>query len=699
MDTTQLVKILTSSNAAERFTATQKLVALLNTDDGSASLVTMLKGQISAGNLNSGWAIANSVATISSTLMQFVPEIGPIAGRAMVSMWQVVMSVKNGTDITKNVDKTSQVITAYKTLIKASIDTAIETYDSEALHTAYEGASTYLTAYTAALSVFLANPTVASNQDTLKDSLSNVEKQYATIIAACNKETHAVAELYMYAMCASIRLSLLRDACLHGVEWGYTAEYITTYFLPQFTTCLKEYTNHCIDTYKTAVTNLKTAAAASDVNLFNTINTLRNGMITYVFDLVAVWPLLNPTKFPDGVNIPQRTRLLMSDVVGLPVNPDKLGTKDYYTATFDQIHNIMISQNYYLYRGEHDKFASQADETGNRLLWIQNSFKTGYTNEGLPSWASTNTQVGPPGGVDPIDTTKYPIKSIGFSDIAEETIKIYADIIPRSFECSIGGDITGGPFDNHQAVLDGNKDIILGTENSWHCAVDQYNFPNMKTPFSYQTVAVENTYINIPYKIPWNQCLITSYQFPGHHLYHPFGLGVNKDPMVRPGGTMDSACIAFAPLGLNNSNYVYNGMGATLLDPIKKDSMSGVTFIEDSFMPGLPEVVIAPGGSIVYKLDPIWLGMKMFYLRFIVKATTATKLHIDWNDTSYDIDVPVSDVFDVLDAGTVPAIILAPLNPPQNKFTLSVPAGSAALSIRSIILLSTAKDAIPCSIL
>ncbi|GAM19325.1 hypothetical protein SAMD00019534_025000 [Acytostelium subglobosum LB1] len=686
MNSAKLLTILTSNDSAARFAATKLLVDLLNKDDGSAQLVAILKAQQQAGSMTSGWSIANSVATIAGTLVQFIPEIGPIAGRAMISMWNVLFSFKNGMDINKNSDKTSQVITAYKTLIKATVNRAIGVYDSEALHAAYEGASTYLKAYTTALSVYLRNPSVENNKETLRIAIFEAEKQYANIIAQCKKESHVIAELYMFAMCASIRLSLLRDAILRGQEWGITADYIATYYQAEFTKCIAEYTKHCTTTYKAAVDKLK-SSTTSDVNLFNTITDLRNAMITYVFDLVAVWPLLNPAEFPEGVYMHQKTRLLMSDVVGLPVNPGAINTKDYYTATYDMIDQKMHEYQYYLYRGEHDKFCSQADETGNRLLWIQNSFKTGNSSPNLPSWASPGTMLGPPGGVSPISTTTSPFKTIGFSNSVQESIVIYADIIPRSFECSVGGDITGGPFDNNEAKRNGDFAVLLGTENSWHCAVDQYKFPNMPTKFSYEKDAVQDHYINLPYAIPFLNNIITTYQFAGHCIYHPFGLGINKDPMVRPAGTMDSACIAFAPIGLNNFNYVFNSKGATYLDPIKWSFHTGVTFVEDSFMPGVNECIVNAGCSITYKMDPTFAGSKVFYLRFIVRTKVASKITVSWSTSNYDIKVPVCTIYDVLDAGTLPAITLSKANLEQNKFTIKVPAGSAPLSLRSIILL------------
>ncbi|GAM23887.1 hypothetical protein SAMD00019534_070620 [Acytostelium subglobosum LB1] len=311
-------------------------------------------------------------------------------------------------------------------MVQSIVDQSITIYDNESLIALYKVASTHVIKYATDIRNLKAAPANTQLRTELRETINLALDNLDQGVEMDSKQTYAVSELFMYMLMATTRLLLLRDLCVNGTAWDVPAATITSSYMPELRNCIASYTKWCVDTYKVGYNKLK-ADNADDVNLFNKLQQYRNYMITQVFDVVSLWPFLNPNQFPKGAVQMQRARVLLSDTVGCPVGTT-IGP-NYYTAKSSDLEKLVTSNKYYVWRGDHEKLYLGKDEMLTRFITISNGFHNRNS-------ATVRRDTTVPGS-----EIVVPEESVGSSESANEKVTITYDIIPRAFALSVAGSI------------------------------------------------------------------------------------------------------------------------------------------------------------------------------------------------------------------------------------------------------------------
>ncbi|GAM24370.1 hypothetical protein SAMD00019534_075450 [Acytostelium subglobosum LB1] len=606
--------MLSSNRLDDRVKASTDFFKLFVDKDYSTELYALLE-QTAA----SGPSLMNILFNIALGAVYCIPEIGNFVALGMATIWTVLQ------EVSKKESNTSELVTTFKKQIQAMVDRSINIYDSETLLAQYKHCSTYVVKYAADVRNLKKKPADAKLRTELRETIKLALDNLQQGIELSSKQSSAQSELYMYTLMATTRLLLLRDLVANGTSWDIPAASITSSYKPELKSCILNYTKWCVNTYTSGIDKVK-AGVADDVNLFNRLQQYRNWMITNVFDVVSFWQYLDSTKFPKGVVISEKTRLLLSDTVGCPVNTPGGVNYDYYTATCTNLLANLATNKYYIFRGEHENLYLTKDEVKHRFVTISNGFRK---NVNLQTITKDSTVTNP--------TAVNTEDKVGSSE-SEEKVTIRYDIIPKSIEMSIAGSIKCVDDINCASWDSGSLVKKCQAEFSWHRRMNQFKFPNIDHSKDYFMVTEayaggrsgNEARYNYVKNLPYNQNSASTLSQPYHKVQAIWSWGVNMDQNVRAAGTVDSAFVSFAPVELFMRNWIYYQAPAHAFDAVKYDYLNG-SMEQEYFGPGMAALCLKTGNNATYNFMPTkWVSGKKirYYIRFVVKSVGAGSYQI-----------------------------------------------------------------------
>eukprot|EP01133_Synstelium_polycarpum_P001133 gene1133-1295_t len=380
----------------------------------------------------------------------------------------------------------------------------------------------------------------------LRTALDGALVQYSLSMNHCSTShpEYAAQNLMVYALCATGRLILLREAHLHGAKFGYTAQQVADY-LVNLKNEIKTYTTYCNTVYNNAITTVR-SNTSDDYVRFNKLTVLRNQMIQGVFDYVNSWPFLNVTMCANPP-IMERVRYLFSETCGKPLAPNAslsynkpsgYMTCDQIAASFYNTSGVPGEVfDYRMYQKEFRSFKVVAkyedhsfifampsfhDPTVPQYQYIRSSKSLGeYKNvveQPFPNESDTHSGLEVVSDVWP-GKLCFPIISQG--TIGSEPIQQYSDqyALPFDFQrksCGFAGHKIGSTFgvsvnscnSSISALISGFMPVEVFSQNLLHStistSIDAQKFYN------------------------------TSRMAPQHFLYDKFGIGLHG-MMMKPG--------------------------------------------------------------------------------------------------------------------------------------------------------------------
>ncbi|GAM28057.1 hypothetical protein SAMD00019534_112330 [Acytostelium subglobosum LB1] len=575
--------MLKSNKWEDRVNAAQAFYKELAIKDHSTELYALLS-QTAAGGFN----LDNIIYNLFIGAVYCVPVIGNFAAMAMSTVWSIM------TEVSKKESNTSELVVAFKKQIQSMVDSTITTYDTEALIAIYKTCSTQIVKYSTDLRNLKADHTNTKLRTEVRETVKLALNDLQQGLDLASKSSFAVSELYMYAMMANTRLLLLRDLCANGKKWDIAGKTIKTSYKTELKKCIKDYGEWCATTYTTGYNKIKTDNT-DDVNCFNKLQRYRTFMITQIFDMASMWPFLDVFQFPKGIVKLDRSRMLLSDTVGCPVNlMVATDNKGYYSDTCTSLESKLAIGKFYLWRGEHEYLYVSKDENDFRFVTLCNTFIDRFTDKSRRDVAVS----GPTAVKDEVH--------VGSSASADETITIVYDIIPRAFKLSVAGDIACTSYDAKTYVTK------YQAEESWHQRQAQYTFPNIVTDKKYFNPDDSSVHGgrdgDIAYlkTLTYGACSSTSFTQSAHVIQAVWSWGTNYDPNVRKAGTVDSAFVVFQPVELVSTNYISQKAPGHVFDPIKYVQMEGTTsMVQEHFGPGGAAMLFSDSNSAArFRLTP-----------------------------------------------------------------------------------------------
>ncbi|GAA0741577.1 insecticidal delta-endotoxin Cry8Ea1 family protein [Clostridium oceanicum] len=174
--------------------------------------------------------------------------------------------------------------------------------------------------------------------DTMKNKLDSLDSLFTSElvqIGDIQNKVYDVEFLPIYVQAANIHLMLLRDVVLNLERTNHTQDEINEYKL-ELNNKIKEYTNHCKNTYKKAIEKREKDAltvykdnTAHDYVLNkgqmvparrkNYVVKLENFMQRYVLDYVALWGYMDSNQYNKNVDV-ELSREIYSDIYGFQQN-------------------------------------------------------------------------------------------------------------------------------------------------------------------------------------------------------------------------------------------------------------------------------------------------------------------------------------------------------------------------------------------
>ncbi|GAM23889.1 hypothetical protein SAMD00019534_070640, partial [Acytostelium subglobosum LB1] len=618
MNNSNYILMLNSNKWEERVKATTDFYTQLVKKDNSKELYALMS-QNAASGANVGSIIYNIVVGA----VYCIPTAGNFIALGLTAVWNIV------TEVSKKQENTSELITSFKKMIQTIVDDSITIYDNETLIAHYKTCSTHIVKYADDIRNLRAAPTETNRRtevrETVKLALDNLQQG----IDLASKQSFAVSELFIYSLMATTRMLLLRDLCMNGTSWDIPAASINSSYLPELRKNIVTYTKWCMDTYKVGYTKLK-ADNTDDVNLFNKIQQYRNFMITEIFDVVSIWPFLDPSQYPNCAVFLQRPRVLLGPTIGCPTVGTTKGD-GYYSTKCTELEKLVATNKYYVWRGDHEKLYMSKDETGQRFTSISNGFVAHDSDAVHRDTTVAGTIVGKE-------------ESIGFSDSANESVTVNYDVIPRSIILSVGGSI--------KCSEDQTKFPWCDTEFSWHRHQKQYPFPNIDSSNKYYHLwEITGEYANVGASYVNGLTVYgnssRTVKYPNHKVHAIWSWGTNTDGAIRAAGCVDSVFAAFVDGNVFNYNTVIPSNRAQVIDSSKYfQLMNGATIEQEIFGPGGAALLVKAneqGASYTFHTGN-WAANKKytFFMRATVRAATATTIFMRTNDKrGATITVPV----------------------------------------------------------
>jgi hypothetical protein len=166
------------------------------------------------------------------------------------------------------------------------------------------------------------------------DNLEYVTQKFNIAKGDFNQqEPHFQAEGYellllpLFAQMANMHLSLIRDGCIQGKNWGWSDKIVND-LKKELTDTIDKYSKYVDTTYNKELANKKTIASnllnSNDVdrytNSFNVVNGFVREMTMSVLDYRQMWPYMDISKYPNPLYV-LLTREVYSDAVAPSHSP------------------------------------------------------------------------------------------------------------------------------------------------------------------------------------------------------------------------------------------------------------------------------------------------------------------------------------------------------------------------------------------